>query len=188
MSPRISLQTCITVYAPFTPSKSGQRSLPTYYRGCWHVVSRSLFYRYCLCSSLSKAVYNPKTFFPHAALLHQSFLHCAISPTAASRRSLGRVSVPMWPINLSVRLPIVDLVGRYPANYLIGREPISQRIAPLTSRGCPPKVLCGISVRFQTLSPSVRQVAHVLLTRPPLSYTRFHPKTSSRMLRSTCMC
>ena len=75
----------------------------------------------------------------------------------------------MWPINLSVRLPIVDLVGRYPANYLIGREPILQRIAPLTPKGCPSKVLCGISVRFQTLSPSVRQVAHVLLTRPPLS-------------------
>ena len=64
-------------------------------------------------------VYNPKTFFPHAALLHQGFPHCAISPTAASRRSLGRLSVPMWPFNLSVRLLIVDLVGRYPTNYLI---------------------------------------------------------------------
>ena len=124
-----------------------------------------------------------RTVFPHAASLHQGFPHCAISPTAASRRSLGRVSVPMWPINLSVRLPIVDLVGRYPANYLIGREPISQRIAPLTPRGCPPKVLCGISVRFQTLSPSVRQVAHVLLTRPPLSSW-----SKLLKLRSTCMC
>ena len=27
-------------YAPFTPNHSGQRSPPTYYRGCWHVVSR----------------------------------------------------------------------------------------------------------------------------------------------------
>ncbi len=75
----------------------------------------------------------------------------------------------MWPFNLSVRLPIVGLVGRYPTNYLIGREPISQRIAPLVSTGCPIDTLCGISVRFQTLSPSERQVAHVLLTRPPLS-------------------
>ena len=102
--------------------------LPTYYRGCWHVVSRSLFYRYCLFSSLSKAVYNPKTFFLHAASLRQSFLHCAIFPTAASRRSLGRISVPMWPFNLSVRLLIVDLVGRYPTNYLIRREAIFQHI------------------------------------------------------------
>ena len=29
--------------------------------------------------------------------------------------------------NLSVRLPIVGLVGCYLTNYLIGREPISQR-------------------------------------------------------------
>ena len=113
-------------------------------------------------------VYNPKTFFPHAALLHQGFPHCAISPTAASRRSLGRVSVPMWPFNLSVRLPIVALVGRYPANWLIGRESISQRIAPLISSPCEEKISCGISVLFKTLSPSERQVTHALLTRPPL--------------------
>src|SRR5881296_2493162 len=35
---------------PFTPSNSGQRSPPTYYRGCWHVVSRGFFlgYRHCV--------------------------------------------------------------------------------------------------------------------------------------------
>ena len=33
-------------------------------------------------------------------------------------------------------------------------------------------MLCGISSRFQLLSPSERQVAHALLTRPPLSITR----------------
>ncbi len=48
--------------------------------------------------------------------MHQDFTHCAIFPTAASRRSLGRVSVPMWPFNLSVRLLIVALVGRYLTN------------------------------------------------------------------------
>ena len=99
-------------------------------------------------------VYNPKAVFPHAASLHQAFAHCAISPTAASRRSLGRVSVPMWPFNLSVRLPIVDLVSRYLTNYLIGREPIFKRIAPLTSVPCDTGVLCGITTRFQVLSPS----------------------------------
>ena len=30
--------------------------------------------------------------------------------------------------------------------------------------------LCGISSRFQLLSPCVRQVTHALLTRPPLSH------------------
>ena len=141
---------------------------PTYYRGCWHVVSRGFLHGYRHVSSPRTEVYNPKTVFPHAALLHQAFAHCAIFPTAASRRSLGRVSVPMWPFNLSVRLLIVDLVGRYPTNYLIRRELIFQRIAPLVPGRCHPGTLCGISVLFRTLSPSERQIAHALLTRPPL--------------------
>ena len=78
-------------------------------------------------SSLLKAVYNPKAFIPHAALLRQAFAHCARFPTAASRRSLGRVSVPVWLIVLSDQLPVDALVGRYPANKLIGREPIPKR-------------------------------------------------------------
>src|SRR5699024_10465472 len=106
-----------------------QRSYPTYYRGCWHVVSRYFFcrYRHLTASSLLKAVYNPKAVIPHAASLHQGFPHCAIFPTAASRRSLGRVSVPVWPVALSGRLPVVALVGHYPTNKLIGREPIPNR-------------------------------------------------------------
>ena len=80
-----------------------------------------------LSSSHRTEVYNPKAFFPHAALLGQACAHCPIFPTAASRRSLDRVSVPVWPANLSVRLPIVGLVGRYLTNYLMGREPIHKR-------------------------------------------------------------
>jgi hypothetical protein len=56
------------------------------------------------------------TFILHAALLRQAFAHCAKFPTAASRRSPDRVSVPVWPITLSGRLPIDALVGHYPAN------------------------------------------------------------------------
>ena len=78
-------------------------------------------------SFLLKAVYNPKAFFPHAALLRQAFAHCARFPTAASRRSLGRVSVPVWLIILSDQLPVFGLVGRYPTNYLMGRRLISWR-------------------------------------------------------------
>src|ERR1700756_594070 len=61
-------------------------------------------------------VYNPKAFILHAALLRQAFAHCAKFPTAASRRSPDRVSVPVWPITLSGRLPIVALVSRYLTN------------------------------------------------------------------------
>ena len=40
----------------------------------------------------------------------------------------------------------------------------------LATRGCPLAALCGISSRFQLLSPTERQVPHALLTRPPLSH------------------
>ena len=67
-------------------------------------------------SSPLKVLYNPQAFFTHAVLLRQTFVHCAIFPTAASRRSLGRVSVPVWLVILSDQLPIVALVGLYPTN------------------------------------------------------------------------
>ena len=63
--------------------------------------------------------------FLHAAWLRQSFLHCAIFLTAASRRSLVRVSVPVWGITLSGPLSIVVLVSRYLTNKLIERILIS---------------------------------------------------------------
>ena len=139
-------------------------------------------------SSLLKEVYNPKTVFPHAASLGQAFAHCPIFPTAASRRSLGRVSVPMWPADLSVRLPIVALVGRYPANWLIGRKLIFQRIAPLVQERCLLCTLCGISVRFQTLSPSERQIAYALLTRSPLScYSICRSFINNNSVRLACV-
>src|SRR6266849_6154153 len=105
-------------------------------------------------SSLLKGVYNPKAFIPHAASLRQAFAHCAIFPTAASRRSLGRVSVPVWPVALSGRLPVVALVGHYPTNKLIGRGPIPSQ-NPLHLRGCPQRsylVLAPVSRSY----PSAR--------------------------------
>ena len=90
LSSGISRQTYRTTCGPFTPNESEQRSPPTYYRGCWHVVSRGFLQRYRhFFSSLLTAVYNPKTFIPHAALLGQAFAHCPKFSTAASRRSLG---------------------------------------------------------------------------------------------------
>ena len=57
-------------------------------------------------SSLRKEVYDPRAFLPHAVLLRQAFAHCGKFPTAASRRSLDRVSVPVWLIVLSDQLQI----------------------------------------------------------------------------------
>ena len=73
-------------------------------------------------SSLPTELYNPKAFIAHAASLRQGFPHCARFPTAASRRSLDRVSVPVWLTILSDQLPVFGLVGRYPTNYLMGRR------------------------------------------------------------------
>eukprot|EP00829_Urostomides_striatus_P012932 TRINITY_DN3460_c0_g2_i2.p1 TRINITY_DN3460_c0_g2~~TRINITY_DN3460_c0_g2_i2.p1 ORF type:complete len:225 (+),score=-70.64 TRINITY_DN3460_c0_g2_i2:308-982(+) len=135
LSRGLSHQTQGTACARFTPNKSGQRLPPTYYRGCWHVVSRGFLVRYRqgwssyspTCSSLTTEFYDPKTFFTHAALLRQTFVHCGRFPTAASRRSLGRVSVPMWPITLSGRLRIIVLVSHYLTNQLIRRGSIHKR-------------------------------------------------------------
>ena len=69
-----------------------------------------------LYSSLLKGLYDPKIFITHAALLRQAFAHCGKFPTAASRRSLDRVSVPVWLIVLSDQLMIVALVSRYLTN------------------------------------------------------------------------
>ncbi len=75
-----------------------------------------------MISSLLKVLYNPQAFFTHAVLLDQAFAHCPIFPTAASRRSLGRVTVPVWLIILSDQLRIVALVSHYPTNRLILRR------------------------------------------------------------------
>ncbi len=73
-------------------------------------------------SSPSTELYNPKASITHAASLRQAFAHCARFPTAASRRSLDRVSVPVWLIILSDQLPVFGLVGRYPTNYHDGPQ------------------------------------------------------------------
>ena len=115
-----------------------------------------------------KAVYNPKAVIPHAALLHQTSVHCAIFPTAASRRSLGRISVPMWPVTLSGRLPVEALVSHYPTNKLIDREPILDHKS-FPTLPMQRELISGISTCFQMLSQSQGQVTHVLLTRSPLT-------------------
>ncbi len=119
-APKLSLEISSRTYGPayelFTPSNSGQRLLPTSYRGCWHVVSRSFLSGYRPFSSPLTGVYNPKAVILHAASLRQAFAHCPIFPTAASRRSLGRVSVPVWLIILSDQLRVLALVGHYPTN------------------------------------------------------------------------
>ena len=177
MSPRLSLPTYAAAYTPFTPNDSEQRLRLTCYRGCWHVISRRLFMRYSHrrgiasppYSSRIKGLYNLPAFIAHAASLRQGSPHCGIFLAAASRRSLGRISVPMCPVALSGRVPVVALVGLYPANQLMGRRPLPRR-----SRSSFPPVapaygtVSGITLCFHRLSPPGGCVTHALLTSPPL--------------------
>ena len=66
--------------------------------------------------SLAKELYNPKAFIAHTASLRQALAHCEKFSTAASRRSLGSVSVPVLAVNLSVRLDVLALVSSYLTN------------------------------------------------------------------------
>jgi hypothetical protein len=105
-------------------------------------------------SSPPKGVYNPKAVIHHAALLGQACAHCRKFLAAASRRSLGRVSVPVWLVILPDQRPVKGLVGRYPANNLMGRRVVR----PRGRSRFPPRSVCGISAGFPTLSPTVGSI------------------------------
>ncbi len=119
----------------------------SYYRGCWHEISRSFLLGSVNpegvpsgISSPTTAVYNPKAFIPHAASLGQTCVHCRRFSTAATRRCLGSVSVPVSGGMLSHPIPIFALVSRYLANKLIGHRPLLRRIHTFgseTSSGIP---------------------------------------------------
>jgi len=112
---------------------------------------------------------QPEGRHPSRGVAGSGFRPLSNIPTAASRRSLGRVSVPVWPVTLSGRLPVKALVGHYPTNKLIGREhiPHHKSFPPTTMKQ---SVASGISHPFRQLSQSEGQITHVLLTRSPLEY------------------
>ena len=158
----ISRRTCGAAYAPFTPNNSEQRSPPTCYRGCWHVVSRGLFrdsrhrppIPWQARSPSRKGLYNLTASIVHAASLRQAFAHCGRSLAAASRRSLGRFSVPMWPSTLSGRLPVVATVGLHPAVQLMGRGPLPlRRLSAFPPKGLRPRGLIRYYPRFPWAIP-----------------------------------
>ncbi len=103
-------------------------------------------------------VYNPKAFILHAASLDQGFPHCPRSSTAASRRSLGSVSVPVRLVVLSDQLA-VSLGRPLPHQQADGTR------APLKAAGperSPPLVLAAFAARphsvLAQLSPGYPQL------------------------------
>ncbi len=137
------------------------------------------------------AVYIPKDFFLHAALLGQAFAHCPIFVTAATRRCPGSVSVPMRRVTLSRPLPVAALVSRYLTNKLIGHGPLPdwqvRRSPPLVTGTGVPVISSGISSIFTKgllplLSLNPGYVTHALRSLSPLTTLCKH-----RVVRTTCM-
>ncbi len=87
LSDGISHPTRRTAYAPFTPSKSEQRSPPLYYRGCWHRVSRGFLLRYYHFD----AVLAHRSLFPHDSSLQSEDLHPARSVAPSGFRPLRMI-------------------------------------------------------------------------------------------------
>jgi hypothetical protein len=83
----------------------------------------------CIACETLTAVYIPKDFLLHAALLGQACAHCPRFVTAATRRCPGSVSVPMRRATLSRPLPVAALVSHYLTNKLIGHGPLQDRQA-----------------------------------------------------------
>ncbi len=175
------------------PSDSEQRSPPPSYRGCWHGVSRGFLWEWSSQRVLAvgyscslTGVYNPKAFFLHAASLGQACAHCQRFSTAASRRSLGSVSVPVCGITLSGPVPVVALVGRYPTNKLIG-------LGSLPKCKVPKDPLLSSGRDASTGSYAV--LIHLSVGCPPLRgrlskhYSPFRTLISNRspISRATCM-
>ena len=137
-------------------------------------------------SSPSTGLYNPKAFITHAASLRQAFAHCARFPTAASRRSLDRVSVPVWLIILSDQLPVLGLVGHYPTNYLMGRRLIPKRQLIYRGRLLPQKLSLPWS---HAVLASLSEGYPPLEGRLPTCYSPVRHCTGDCSLsRATCMC
>ena len=127
-----------------------------------------------LIAPLQKKFTVHRTLFLHAAWLDQASAHCPIFLTAASRRSLDRVSVPDR--RHGGPLP------RHPANVTRAHPPPGR---PFPSQTMPSVRIWGVSRRFRRLSPCGGQVAHALRTLAPVAAKAY---CYSPRCPSTCMC
>jgi hypothetical protein len=112
LSRRISPPTYGPACAPFTPSESGQRLPPTYYRGCWHVVSRGLFAGY------RQPSLERKGFFPCKRSLRPR------GPSSSTRRGWVRLAP------IAQDSPLLPPVGVWPVSQCQCGWPSSQTSYP----------------------------------------------------------
>src|SRR4051794_36896604 len=133
-----------------------------------------------MISSSTTVVYNPKAFIPHTASLGQTCVHCRRFSTAATRRCLGSVSVPVRRVMLSHPLCIIALVGHYPTNKLVQRSPLPGR-----NHTFDPGILSGITHSFPWLfrTPGYVTTRYSPFRRSQSPLTSRFPEPGSRTTR-----
>src|SRR5699024_9632541 len=87
LSRGLSHQNSSTACARFTPNNSGQRLPPTYYRGCWHVVSRGFLVGY----RHGHVVLEHNLFFPDNRVLRSDDLHHARGAAPSDCRPVRKI-------------------------------------------------------------------------------------------------
>ena len=87
LSRGLSHQTYHSACARFTPNKAGQRLPPTYYRGCWHVVSRGLLFRY----RQHQSMFSTDAFVPDHRTLQSEDLHRSRGVAPSDFRPLRKI-------------------------------------------------------------------------------------------------
>ena len=87
LSPTLLRWTCTAACARFTPNNSGQRLPPTYYRGCWHVVSRGLLFRY----RQHQSIFSTDAFAPDHRTLQSEDLHRSRGVAPSDFRPLRKI-------------------------------------------------------------------------------------------------
>ena len=87
LSPALLRGTWEAACARFTPNNSGQRLPPTYYRGCWHVVSRGFLVRYRQHHDL----FEHGAFVPNNRVLQSEDLHHSRGVAPSDFRPLRKI-------------------------------------------------------------------------------------------------
>ena len=135
--------------------------------------------------SLIKDVYIHKYFIHHAASLHQTFVHCGRFSTAATRRCMGRVSVPSVGARLSPPLSVIALVSHYLTNQLILFRPIQEQntlLQSLLSRDH--LVLVDLSIGYSRLLGMFLNITTSFATK----LSHFHINSIIVLLLKLCLC
>ncbi len=161
LSPGIKLLTYRPAYAPFTPSDSEQRSPPTYYRGCWHVVSRGFLERYRQAPRLTEL------FFPLNRALQSEDRHHSRGVAASDFRPLRKIpycclpkesgpylspNVAVHPLRPATHQSLGGLLLRQLANGPQAHLQAKTLLPSLIRQSCDHRTTSGISPALARLS------------------------------------